>query len=195
MIDYGQFVEKYYVMDPKLEDLLFDGTELRDGMIVLVGDSSFREEITDGLRGYKLEIAMERNRYCKISRVGRTFKNDQWNVVFLGEYVDGTKRKVVIAEDMPWIVVKQTMPIEHGMVVTRDHLGIDDSELANPPINLEDPDKAVGTAQVSDNRAWATASSAFTGGDSDLEPDRMPTRVPGLLFDELYKKHQEEQTA
>lgn len=95
------FVDKYYEMLPDHEDLVFDGTLLRDGMTVLVGDERFRQDTTDtGLTERQKELARRFNRWATISHV----HSDGDYVAFMAVYDDKTKKKIVVDIAWPWLV-------------------------------------------------------------------------------------------
>jgi hypothetical protein len=100
------FVPKYYEMDPVIEDLLFDGSYLLDGMIVLVGDPRFRVDLTEEMTPDHAEAAKRFNRWCSVTNliVGHEY------IAFLATYEDGTKRKVVLDRRWPWLVKLNSLP-------------------------------------------------------------------------------------
>lgn len=97
-----RFMPKYYRMDGATEDLLFDSEELREGMVVLIEDSSYRSDIRDEMSGSNLELALKVNRWGKISKLRRTDSMVQ----FIAEYEDGTKAKRAYPFDVGWYVKK-----------------------------------------------------------------------------------------
>lgn len=103
MIYAEEYVDKYHRMIPKVEDLLFDGTKLRDGMVVVVAEQSYRMEITDSLRGESLHLALLMNRWARISDVTLEFVGNE-SVVFVATYDDGHKEKRRHPMDWAWLV-------------------------------------------------------------------------------------------
>lgn len=97
-----EFVDKYYEMDPDKEDLLFDGTELKEGMTVLVGEPDLRVLVREGeeLSPHDAEMARRYNRWFKVDRVesGGTY------TTFVALYADGTKKKMMVPTVMSWII-------------------------------------------------------------------------------------------
>jgi hypothetical protein len=105
------FVDKYYEMDPKTEDLLFDGTYISEGMVVLIQSPSYKETLieTSVSNGKYDEIwrAKKYNRWCTVSDVK---SNERGIVSFIGVYEDGTKRKHCHDVFDAWIVKKDSIP-------------------------------------------------------------------------------------
>ena len=94
------YLDKYYEMDPNTDDLLFDGTLLRNDMIVVVGDEQFRGDTTAEMTPSNAERIKMFNRWCMVSNlvVGRE------QIAFIATYDDGTKRKIVCDVRWPWLV-------------------------------------------------------------------------------------------
>jgi hypothetical protein len=107
---YEKFVPRYYQMDPLSEDLLWDGSELKDGYQVLVGDAEFRVDIVDDVPANVYDQAMVRNRWCTISRL---FYGPD-HVTFMAVYEDGSKRKVTFAGSIPWLVKLNSKLLAHS---------------------------------------------------------------------------------
>ena len=124
------FVDKFYEMNPETDDLLAEGTELENGMIVLLEDSLMREdpERVDstalGTR-YQQERLREVNRWCEVMnfKVQRRFEHDDMGSVltevdplveFVALYSDGTKKKRRYAASYAWIVKKDSIPGNDG---------------------------------------------------------------------------------
>lgn len=118
------FVDKFYQMDPAFEDLLPDGTFLKDGMVVLIEDSLSRVEMDRAInddRGYDMSRARENNRWCTVSHVqfrshpqidyesGRSIGLNHL-VSFVATYGDGTKTKRTYNVSYSWIVKKDSIP-------------------------------------------------------------------------------------
>jgi len=110
------FVEKYYVMDAVDEDLLFDGTKLRNGMEVLIESSDFREDMATPMDSRKMSAALKWNRWSYVSEL-QILPNA---VSFIAIYDDGSKRKIDAPRDMAWFVKKHTMPTpEQGLEIRK----------------------------------------------------------------------------
>lgn len=100
------FVDKYYVMDPASEDILFDGTGLVDGMIVLIERTESREELREKMTPGQIDNARWNNRWAKISRVEVRGEN----VSFFAVYEDHTVKKRVHNVHFPWLVKIASLP-------------------------------------------------------------------------------------
>lgn len=96
------FVDQEYVFNPKNEYFIETGTELRDGMVVLVANDNLRIErkrfdLDDRTR---LRAKIE-NRWCKISRLDQS---DKYYVRFTAVYGDGMVVERELARNMGWYV-------------------------------------------------------------------------------------------
>lgn len=110
------FVEKFYEMDPQFEDLLPNGTHLKDGMVVLLEDSLHRADPSRiNENPYEAEKARAVNRWATVSHVEviqRWERNDHGEVIggysplvtFVATYGDGTKKKRSYDASFAWIV-------------------------------------------------------------------------------------------
>lgn len=94
------FVSKFYEMTPGEEDILFNGWELRDGMVVLIAHDEFRQEVHPHMSQSELEKARRFNRWATISEVE---SGDVW-VSFIATYSDGTKKKQQLDVAEAWFV-------------------------------------------------------------------------------------------
>lgn len=101
-------VPKYYEMDPLAEDLLYDGSSLKAGMTVLVGDPAFRCDVRDpsSLSEDEYYRAKIRNRWMVVSNLDFLPRD----VSFIGIFEDGTKAKITIDGTIPWLVKVDTIP-------------------------------------------------------------------------------------
>ena len=113
------FVSKFYEMDPQFEDLLANGKDLKDGMIILLEDSMFRGD-PDSTSPYEQEKVREINRWCTVSQVNiqRRFDTDELGrviqeasplVSFVATYGDGVKKKRSYDSSYAWIVKLESM--------------------------------------------------------------------------------------
>lgn len=109
------FVDKFYRMDPEFEDLLPRGTDLRDGMIVLLEDSLLKADLDIMHRSkYEADHARETNQWCVVSDVEITTRVDEHGremqplVSFVAIYPDGHKRKRAYAASYAWIVKRES---------------------------------------------------------------------------------------
>lgn len=101
------FVDKYYVMDPGVEDVIFDCRGLQEGMIVLIDRTESREELRDKMSPGQLDNARWNNRWCKISRID--IRGD--HVSFFATYADHTVKKRVVNIHYPWLVKIDSIPV------------------------------------------------------------------------------------
>lgn len=96
------FVPIDYVMDPTKEDLIH-GSELKEGMIVLVEDPMLRDDPSDldteGVRPYTIRRIHEASRWCMVTKLrpGQILK-------FIGVYGDGTKMSRQYSSSYCWLV-------------------------------------------------------------------------------------------
>lgn len=143
------FVDKFYQMDPKHEDLIADGSELKEGMVVMIGDKMFRADmnhLSHHPHPYLHERAMENNRWCTISQIkilerfyidmmGRAMSQASPVVTFVATYADGVKIKRSFPADCPWIVKKDSLLTDEEFRV----MNMDLDDLMTEIMNTEDP--------------------------------------------------------
>jgi hypothetical protein len=94
-------------MQPEFEDLVY-GTDLRDGMIVLVEDEMMRG---DPSRSSDTALVLSSNRWCTVSRlqvIDRGFGQSPL-VKFIGVYGDGMKRSRTYDSGYGWIIKRESM--------------------------------------------------------------------------------------
>lgn len=117
------FVPRDFVMDPEDDDLLFDGTHLKPGMVVLLEDSSLRGDPAEAINRYNKVRILESARWCTVLLVNvrPRYEHDQYGSVigpmsplveFLAEYPDGTKAKRSYDASYAWYVKKFSIPQE-----------------------------------------------------------------------------------
>lgn len=112
-----ELVDQFYEMDPKTEDLLFDGTLLKDGMVVLIEAPQMRMplQFEDGpLSRDQMDVARVTNRWCEIVRVEvepRAPFQISPTVSFVGKFGDGVRRKRNTPIDYAWIVKRYSNPL------------------------------------------------------------------------------------
>lgn len=106
-MDIPLFVCKHYEMDPETEDLLFDATQLANGLTVLIETPDLRvfPEHTDSLP--ERERALRWNRWMTISDL--TIDEVADEVLFIATYEDGTKKKITTSADYAWYVKKDSL--------------------------------------------------------------------------------------
>lgn len=93
-------VGKYYRMDPNEDGILFDGTEVKAGMIVLVESQKHRLENEED-PDYKTI-----NAWCEVSQP--TIRNGV--LKFIGTYADGWQTVRAYAVNYAWLVKKDSFP-------------------------------------------------------------------------------------
>lgn len=103
----SEFVPKFYRMNPKTEDLLPNGRHLRNGMMVLVGDSKKRINNDHQLTDWELERAFHNNRWCTVGAL--EFYDGDVEVRFIGTYEDGSKLMRACTINTPWLVKKDSI--------------------------------------------------------------------------------------
>lgn len=115
--DVDPFVGKYYMMQGSIEELLFDGHDLRNGMVVLTEDPMNRQDLrvldTPNSLSYNnaFGMALMYNRWCTVTQLR---KGDLQNpkIQFVGVYADGSKRKWRVDQDDAWLVKRDSIPEE-----------------------------------------------------------------------------------
>lgn len=108
-----EFVGKFYTADKDndSEKLLFDGTLLQDGMIVLIGDPNLREENVEYDEGTAYHYwKIVANRWCLISNV----VVEERGIVFIATYADGMMIKRGADVGTSWIVKTDSIPPDQG---------------------------------------------------------------------------------
>lgn len=103
-----QFVSGYYTMNPDLDDLLFDGNELREGMEVLIEDANERMGIHEHIMEQSYHMALMRNRWCTVTNLVL----EKEYVSFIGAYSDGMKIKWRMPIHLAWLVRKTSIKAE-----------------------------------------------------------------------------------
>lgn len=115
-VETEQFVSKYYEMDPETDDLLFDGTKLKNEMRVLIASPSLRHETVQRVMTDRALYDLRGdNRWCFVSEIEVTPRQSYQNegtVSFVALYDDGTKRKRVFSLSHAWIVKKDSIPAD-----------------------------------------------------------------------------------
>lgn len=106
----ADFVDQYYEMDPKTEDVLHNGSLIHNGMTVLVEDPNYRVQISGTLSVDDLARARLRNRWCTVEESKVIRRSDTPLLEFIGVYEGGVKRKWSIPTSWAWIVRKDSIP-------------------------------------------------------------------------------------
>jgi hypothetical protein len=124
MTNAGIYMDKHYAMNPEFDDLLPEGTDLKDGMIVLLEDSMMRGDVDRATRDkYEFERVSEVNQWCTVSNIkitqrwerddmGRVLSEGSPLVSFIATYPDGVKRKRTYDASYAWLVKKASIPTE-----------------------------------------------------------------------------------
>ena len=97
-------VNKYYVMNPETDILVPDGRGLKNGMTVLIEDSSMRANVPLAKHDQSEKFrALQYNRWCVVSnlQIERHPKGDV--VTFVGTYLDGTQHKRWAGINKAWL--------------------------------------------------------------------------------------------
>lgn len=135
----NRFVEKYYVMDPKTEDLLFDGYKIKNGMYVLIESHGMREDMGAELGQDQMYLARMNNRWCMVAELSFT----ETMVQFIGVYDDGTKMKRNVNIEHAWFVnidsiPKQddSKPLDHVIVLATENEAKSVVEALNAKIRM-----------------------------------------------------------
>ena len=112
----SMFVDKFYEMDPQFEDLLPDGSYLKEGMVVLLEDSMFRADSERvEANPYEAEKMREANRWCRVTHLEIGNRYDPNPLIkFIAVYGDGVKKKRVYNVSFAWIVKIDSIPQEES---------------------------------------------------------------------------------
>lgn len=108
-----------YIMDPTLDDLLFDGTRLRNGMEVLIENPHVRTPLPKDLREITPEEMhrYKHNRWAIVADLAYRSYYDNRNqrvvlVEFVGTFDDGTKAKFSVGVTNSWYVKVASIPVD-----------------------------------------------------------------------------------
>lgn len=97
----SDLVDKWYDMDPEVEDLLWDSSELVEGMVVLIDNPMLRIDVRYPLSAEMLYQARTWNRWFMISHI---VDLNSTHINFMANYEDGSKRKfVAVAKSRSWL--------------------------------------------------------------------------------------------
>lgn len=104
------YVDKDYKMDPKYEIFLPNGRMLKEGMVVLIGRPSLREDPSRRRGNSRAWLSLEaNNRWCKVTELSfipRQPYHTAGKVIFTGVYGDGGVMQRTHYDDYPWIAKK-----------------------------------------------------------------------------------------
>jgi hypothetical protein len=107
-----EFEPRYREMDPTTEKLLFDGSRLRNGMVVLYASPESRVEVREGMNEGELDTARERNRWFIVSELTISI-GSPGSVAFIATYFDHTERKIEETMSSPWLVKRDSIPADY----------------------------------------------------------------------------------
>lgn len=107
----SEFVDKYYEMDPATEDVLADGTLVRDDMRVLIESPNMRGLVKNNMGPFDLNHARMWNRWAWVEN-SHIERNEAGVALlsFVAVYDGGVKRKLVCSASYAWIVKKGSIP-------------------------------------------------------------------------------------
>ncbi len=117
------FVDQYAPMNPETEFFIPKSSLLQNGMEILLAYPNQRASKAEIERGedYSISLALERNRWCKVSHLELDRRNNVYT--FVGTYSDGIPRKRTTSVNEPWLVkldsvdvLKQTRDAVHDLV-------------------------------------------------------------------------------
>jgi hypothetical protein len=99
------FAPRYYEQDPEFEDVLY-GTDLRDGMIVMLQDTFMRGDPARGTTDpFERQKLMSVNRWCTVTALRVHPRAGLGPLVsFMGVYADGMKFPRTYDASYTWIV-------------------------------------------------------------------------------------------
>ena len=157
----SEFVDQYYEMDPETEDVLHNGTLVKDGMKILLEDPFLRERIKADMSATATSIARMSNRWCTVE--GSTITVDPSGrsfLAFVAVYEDGVKRKRTIPAGLAWIVKTDSVPridrivdaggfVREGTIgeILKDLKGFEDDTLAYFSVEIGGTDIVISACQ------------------------------------------------
>jgi len=149
------YISKYYTVNRDEETLLFDGTYLRDGMIIVFGDVDDRMDSFNTVGSSKDSYELNwKNRFCTISNVyiEREFYGRP-QVSFIATYEDGVQIKRTHRLSASWIVRNDSIPAEPKNIETytggwkdrieQDVMSIISDLLEEPKRTIEEQTRAI----------------------------------------------------
>lgn len=106
------FEDRFYRMDPEVDEVLFDGTYIRNGMVILIEDpdnrSTFDVSEIPGNPIVENDLRLK-NRWCTVEKIKIT--HDGEVVQFVGVYADGERRKRMYQTVVGWLAKKNSIPV------------------------------------------------------------------------------------
>lgn len=113
----SEFVDRNAEMNPETDDLI-RGRELKEGMVVLIEDSSVREDISHHTGetdhkcdAHKCRRIKETSRWCRVTSldIRKRMEDRSPLVSFIAVYSDGTKRLRTYNQSFGWFVKLNSM--------------------------------------------------------------------------------------
>lgn len=123
-------VDKWYEMDPEVEELIYDGTELVEGMVILIESPEMRVDVREVLTDEQLFRARRTNRWMMISRI--MLSPDRTHVTFLAEFEDGVKSKLDFEVRESWLCKFGRPVVGIAQVPGQESIPVEDPLLVPP---------------------------------------------------------------
>ena len=150
------FTPQHYISDPDTETVLFDGSFLKNGMVVMVGSPVLRVNVDTPypMSPDEMGRALQYNRWAKVSHLNgfAYLPSGHKMVEFLATYEDGTQMEFHIAQSYSWIVKKSSVEVQEsrrelvkailrgelikGLHLTDRELGIVEDEIVHRIVDL-----------------------------------------------------------
>lgn len=129
-------VDKWYEMDPETEGVLFDGTEIKIGMVILPENPDMRVDVREEFSDKDLYRAHRTNRWFRVVRLQRVGSV----VLLLAEYEDGMQTKLEIAITESWLFKLASVGVVPGKM-----------EVLEVSVDLFSPAQVDRVAQIQDD--------------------------------------------
>lgn len=100
-------VNKWYKMDPKIEDLVYSTKDLRNGMVVLLENADMRASQQDMESEWGMHRALERNQWCTVTEFRANNVTSTYD--FTGVYENGSKIRRCYGYEHTWLVKKDSI--------------------------------------------------------------------------------------
>lgn len=107
---------QFYIMNPTNEDLLYDGSEIVDEMMILVAEPERRVNLVDVLSAEQFYNAQKWNRWFRVNRLERKQTINGTFLSFLATYSDGSKIKfTMIPNHYSWLVLRESKTLTESI--------------------------------------------------------------------------------